>query len=234
MKLERICISSLALFVSISLVGCEGMAIVQQQKALEASYQSGQISKSDYARRKKDLDKQYAAYNTRLDAEQEYFQNGPQHLLNKQNNQNGSQVAAQSQAQPQQQAPSFSQGERPSESFCKQTLLAKLSNESRGLFRVISFNKINGYGAQNEYVVETELVFAATQNCTWVGCDGTFREASSFSASPGVANGPNQQMFNFSQSHQPLKAGQVVKTRVNLGFRNTERGWQLISTTIRL
>jgi hypothetical protein len=232
MNFIEVCKPLLAIFVSLSLVGCEGMAIVQQQKALEASYQSGQISKSSYAKRKKELDQQYAAYNKRLDAEQEYFQNGPQHLLAKQQNQSGAQVAAQT--RPQQQAPEFSKSERPSESFCQQSLLAKVSNESRGLFKVVSFKKVNGYSEANHYVVQTELVFTATQNCTWSGVDGMSRQAYSFRALPGVANGPNQQMLNFSLDSQPLRAGQTVKTYVNLTFRNTERGWQLISTSIRL
>ena len=232
MKLKTVYLFSLFAAAGLLLSGCEGMAIVQQQKALEASYQNGQISKRDYGRRKKELDTQYAAYNTRLDAEMKYLQSGPQHSRSRQINQVDSQPSAQFHAQPQKEAPQFSQGSKPSESFCRETLLSKLSSESRGCFRLVSFTKVNGYSSQNGYVVETELVFAATQDCTWLGCDGTFRQASSFAASPGIANGPHQQLLNFSQDSQPLRAGSVVKTRVELGFRNTERGWQLISRQI--
>ena len=208
------------------------MALYGGLKQLESDYSAGTISKSEYTKRKKSLQAQIVQYESRMDRDMAQI-NGYHNVTENASTTVNTYANVQANHQNSRSGGQFSSEKIPSENFCRNLLLSKIANESNGLFRVVSFSKTNGYLESSYYIVDSSLSFIATSNCTWINApDRNFGGGDSFKASPYVNQSANHQMLNFATDRRAMVASQRVNVNVKFTFRQTERGWQLVSLSI--
>ena len=116
----------------------------------------------------------------------------------------------------------------PSASTGRHVIEERIANESKGLIKLVSFEKTNGQsfeamgvkGYNMEYKVEIEFV----EDCSWGGGGMFSQMQGQFSADPGgPSNALNALLY---VGKKQMKKGQHETVTGRLTFEQTEQGWR--------
>ena len=133
-------------------------------------------------------------------------------------------------------APTHGTGEVPSESFARQVFASKITGQSGGELRFVSFHKSDGmsstvFGTQR-YTMEGQLTFAAVVDTNWTGAPNVADETVRFGttrASPERNSIDGARMFAMNETYLPAGSSRTLAVKIH--FIRSERGWKLSGIT---
>jgi hypothetical protein len=111
----------------------------------------------------------------------------------------------------------------PSASDGKKVLADTIHQQSKGLIKLVSFNKTNGQSAEvmgtKQYSMEYDAEIEFLEDCYWGGFLGGFE---AIKPNPGAFG----EIANLMGGKRPAKKGQHEKIKGKIQFEKTEKGWR--------
>ncbi len=118
----------------------------------------------------------------------------------------------------------------PSESDVKALLEKKITTQSKGAIRLVSFKKTNGQAAGQSYAFEYEAEISFNADCYWG--NGPLLWDGNYDATIGKPRSSLEEMSPAFFGKTRAKRGEVSKVTTKLYFEHTEKGWREKSTQL--